>query len=272
MGQSRITKGFFHWNEDVKVTWDKWSSVCLVISIVLLPFYDTVRSLLHTYYKRSLTTNFFHRGKDLFIRDLAKSPYCPFLILTGTCSDFQPPGSRSTISEISFSPLHCGGEETGYISMPFHRGLGTCTALTGAGCLDAISLTMSDRIALRFWLEFLNLSWGDYMLFLPGTTGKKFKKRCGSWAGFWYRTITRLPTSIMTMTLFILLFVGWYLRERDCRIVRVTFEVAGLGACIMLALSFFSHHKVLARLTLVSWIRQLHQSSRFVYKGKHPPP
>jgi len=34
----------------------------------------------------------------------------------------------------------------------------------------------------------------------------------------------------------------------------------------------FTHHRVLQRLTMVPWIRQLHQASKFIYKGRHPPP
>ena len=42
-----------------------------------------------------------------------------------------------------------------------YKNLSTCTALSAAGALDAVVLSMGGGVRLRFWLEVLGLSWGN---------------------------------------------------------------------------------------------------------------
>jgi hypothetical protein len=157
------------------ISWEWATKVSLILAMVLLPLYGDIRAILHTYYMRCLSRNFFAHGDDPAIGDIqTKCDYCPLLIMTGTSSDYRSPivGDEDTISELSFSPLHCGSEETGYISQPHYRTLGKCTALTAAGCIDAVALTLSTFLTLRFWLQVMNLSWGNYILFNPESVVK----------------------------------------------------------------------------------------------------
>jgi len=250
--------------------WNDFVSYSLALSLVLIPFHEEIRASLHTYYKRSLQLAYFHDGKDTKIADMAKMPYCPFILLTGTSSDFQPPGDTDTISELSFSSLHCGSEETGYVPQPEYRSLAKCTAITGAGCLDAISLTMNDHVVMRFWLEFLNLSWGDYVIFEPEKAVRK--PWLGDWEGPVQRFIHRLPSSSLWFFIYLTLNVAWYyLKADDCIFGRKLFRMAMWTILIMVFLSFFSFVPVLDRLTLSPLTRQLHQATKFFYVGKRPP-
>ncbi|CAE7909719.1 yop-1, partial [Symbiodinium necroappetens] len=158
-----------------EVKWRMFVRVCLMAGIVVVPFHNELRRLWHWYYLRTLQRNFFHGGKDLPFSKLAEQPLCPLLILTGTVTDYRRLGKQTwprllldrtqTIAEISFTALHTGSTATGFIRTTYFRTLAKCTALTGAGCLDALSLSMSNRLRFRFWLEILNLSWGDYIFF-----------------------------------------------------------------------------------------------------------
>jgi len=255
--------GVTQWDEAV---WAIFSRVCLGATVLLCPFYSVLRSSFHQYYRRCLQTNYFCDGKDRPFTDLKDSPYCPFVILTGTSSDFQPPGDKDTISELSFSSLHCGSEETGYLQMPGYRSLAKCTALSGAGCLDAMSLTMSTALYMRFWLEFLNLSWGDYIIFKP-------RQYTYSNTGFVNRFVEFLPSSLLTFVTYAVLFVGLEAAQRrECEVCHWQYWVALLLQIAQLALSFFSFVPIFATLLMSPLLRQFHQATSYFYVGKHPPP
>jgi hypothetical protein len=159
-GPLQIKSGEWH-----KKFWDYLTLFSSIFSMLLLPFYDEIRAALHYYYKRSLVGNFFKNGEDVKIALIRERPYCPFVILTGTSSDYQPPGDDDTISELSFTATHVGSTETGYVADQENRQLGVCAALSGAGCMDAMALSMNQAFTMRFWLEFFNLSWGNFIMF-----------------------------------------------------------------------------------------------------------
>jgi len=267
-------------------TWDMVSTWTFILALVLLPFYEEVRAVLHFYYKRSLQLNFFRRGRDMCIADLAKSPYCPFIILTGTSSDFQPPNDVDNISELSFSALHCGSLETGYVNMQPYFSLAKCTALTGAGCLDAISLSMSNALTMRFWLQVLNLSWGDYIMFqgrinpvigaITGCMRALFGPTGQAWAT---RFLHRLPSVVLWWTGMGLLNAGWQATLGDdllCNRGKALFSYAVQLVILFLALSFFSFLPYLDLFALSPVMRQFHQVTRHcaigdVQSGIAPP-
>jgi len=260
-------------------SWCNMITVSLAIAMLLAPFYEEIRATFHTYYKRCLKQNYFFDGKDVLFSEVAKSPYCPFILLTGTSSDFQPPGDVDTISELSFTGLHTGSEETGYVQMPKFRTLAKCTALTGAGCLDAISLSMSEALSMRFWLEVLNLSWGDYILFEPRSMWilEALTSWMGNTTGHLRRCLHRLPTSVMSLLVLIWFSIGWAVQhssaplEDRCKHARL-FVLAGVATALALVtLGFFSYTSRLSLFALSSMIRQFQQVTRFYFVGKTPP-
>lgn len=247
----------------------RWS---LRLALLLLPLYEDLRALLHMYYKRCLKQNFFAKGRDVQMTELGNHPYCPFVVLTGTSNDFQPPDDTDKISELSFSCLHFGGEETGYVRMPSYRTLSKCTAITGAGCLDAISLSMSDALALRFWLEVLNLSWGDYVIFRHIEWVRGLTKALPSSQGILIRAMHRAPSVIIWFGIFLLLNLGWdQLHTRECMVARRTLGLAGWSILIAVCGSFYTFLPVGDVLCMSPLLRQLHQVTRYFYIGNTPP-
>jgi len=256
-------------------TWENFASYCLLGTLFLLPVYEELRAILHTYYKRSLRGNFFHEGQEKRVVELKENKYCPFVILTGTSSDYMPPGDMDTISELSFSPLHCGGEETGYVRMPPYRQLSKITALTGAGCLDAISLSMNDMLAMRFWLEVLNLSWGDYIIFHHLGEFSWFLNGCGKLQGYLMRLLHRVPASLVWFGIFLLMNLGWQARTNSdvtqCEHSRNLCRIAVWIAGATVFLSFYAFLPPFDLLTLSPMIRQIHQATKYFYVGNRPP-
>jgi len=258
-------KGHFTLDEGV---WEAFVSTSLFLAVVLTPLHNELRGILHKYYKRSLQVNYFEGGNDLPFRQLLECPYCPFVILTGTSSDFQPPGDTDTISELSFSPMHFGGEETGYTKTPAYRSLAKCTAITGAGCLDAITLSMSDALSMRFWLEALNLSWGDYVIFehVPclSSLGKRMPRTV--------RFLHRLPTIVIFTLVYLLFSWSWaeQHRTRCSESAELLWAAVLILSCVW-ALSFYNFVPCLEILALSPMIRQVHQATRYLYVGERPP-
>jgi len=205
----------------------------------------------------------------------SRSPYCPFLILTATSSDFSTPGSVHNISELSFSCLHLGGEDTGYLRQPQYQSLSKCTALTGAGCLDAVSLTMSDVLALRFWLEVLNLSWGDFVLFKRRRvrTIERLAKRAGRHEEMAYRCLHRLPGGVFVFLVAVTFNAAlWHERlGGSCTEVARLYQVGMFLFFTLYALSFYWFFPLLEWTTLSPLMRQVHQATRYLFKGDVPP-
>jgi len=254
--------------------WELHVRVALVACIVILPFLPELRAMFHYYYRRSLCGNYFFRGKDVRIADLVTQPYCPFVLMTGTVCDFKPPGETDSISEISFSALHTGGLETGYVHQDPFLNLGTCTALTGAGCLDAISLTMSDLMSLRFWLEVLNLSWGDFIFFEPEGSWARKVERLDGIKGFLAARVSRALGFLPLMLVYGFFFMGWSKtrgKGPDCAGARWWFQVAIALSTIILACSFYTYIPGCSLLTRSPLIRRIHQLSMYFYRGNHPP-
>jgi len=248
--------------------------IALALALVLLPIYEDIRAGLHLYYWRCLRQNFFADGEDSPITELKEHPYSPFLLLTGTSNDYQPPGDDDKISEISFSCLHTGGEETGYFRTPEYRYLGKCAAISGAGCLDAISLSMNDALSLRFWLEVLNLSWGDYIL-LDHVKWLKFTTHfSGAMQGFCIRFFHQLPQGAIWVFIFWMLVRSWQLEsgmDQDCLRARSKLTKAGCAIFVVISMSFFSFLPFCDLLALSPMVRQIQQLTRYFFVGDRPP-
>lgn len=256
--------------------YEKFVVIALGLATVLVPFYEDIRSLMHLYYQRCLRQNFFADGRDVNIRDLTKNPYCPFLLLTGTSNDFQPPGDTDTISELSFSPLHTGGEETGYYHTPTYRGLSKCAAISGAGCLDAITLSMSNAISMRFWLEVLNLSWGDYMILDHYGWFSGFIDCMGKiWGGPLIRIMHRIPSALLWVAAFVTFQLAWQKalarEEVDCDGSAYLFQWGWRLLFSMFVLSFFSFLPLCDTLACSAVLRQMQQVTRYCFVGNKPP-
>ena len=107
----------------------------------------------------------------------------------------------------------------GYCRQLHYRSLSKCTALTGAGGLDALSLSMSDAISMRFWLEMLNLSWGDFIIFkrchssLIKSMAKRLA-RCVGREGHWTKFFHRLPSLIFLLVASLSMEIGWLLKGK----------------------------------------------------------
>eukprot|EP00450_Noctiluca_scintillans_P003652 CAMPEP_0194493852 /NCGR_PEP_ID=MMETSP0253-20130528/11940_1 /TAXON_ID=2966 /ORGANISM="Noctiluca scintillans" /LENGTH=886 /DNA_ID=CAMNT_0039334887 /DNA_START=68 /DNA_END=2728 /DNA_ORIENTATION=- len=238
----------------------------LFLNLLILPFYPEIRAILHTYYMRCLAGNFFPDGKDGNIVDLLECPYIPLILVTATSSDFRSPigGDRDNLSEVSMTPLHVGSIETGFVPMHPERTMGKCTALTAAGCVDACALTLSSLLTMRFWLEILNLSWGDYVSF---TSDERKTRGCCDFAGEWdSRFIQRMPADFSVWICFVLVFAGFVMDNLMCLKIAI-----GLF-CFIMTLSFLCF-KPLEKIFAVSpFIRQIHQGSMFCFRGETPPP
>jgi len=250
--------------------WDFFVGAAMILTLIMFPLYPEVRAILHTYYMRCLTGNFFPNGEDVAMSEMDNCPYCPFIVVTGTSSDYKPPIGEDddVISELSFSKLHCGSIETGYVRMPNDRTIGKCTALTAAGCIDACALTLSSLLTLRFWLEALNLSWGDYVIFKDNnphdeTEVPSFLNIKGEADR---RLMLRLPVDATLMIVYVLNLVGFFWD------IHILYFVALTLFTFMFALSFFCFAPLEEWISFSPFLRQMQQATAFCYRGKHPPP
>eukprot|EP00928_Gymnodinium_smaydae_P037940 TRINITY_DN26273_c0_g7_i1.p1 TRINITY_DN26273_c0_g7~~TRINITY_DN26273_c0_g7_i1.p1 ORF type:complete len:1043 (-),score=80.19 TRINITY_DN26273_c0_g7_i1:49-3114(-) len=258
--------------------WDSFATWSLLMGVFVLPFYEEIRSFMHVYYRRTLQSHFFCRGQDRMFSELRRCSRIPFLILTGVYSDYQHPkvaasGNTLGIGEISFTPLHTGGEEIGYVPMS-HITLSKCVALSGAGCLDAIGLSMSESLSMRFWLEVLNLSWGDFVLFQAYRISvfEDLSKGAGNRYSTFVRFLHRVPGGIVLIIVFLLFSFGWSFALRgNVSRCRVCFSVAIYIFLSFVALSFLSLLPGLDFLASSPVIRQIHQVTRHLYVGNVPP-
>jgi len=286
--KQKLFLGYEFGFEDIDWVWS--TKVSCILAVILLPLYGVLRAVLHTYYQRCLSRNFFANGKDVPLRDLRdKTDYCPLLIVTGTSSDYRSPivGDNDTISELSFSPLHCGSTETGFISEPPWRTLGKITALTAAGCIDAVALTLSSYLTLRFWLQVINLTWGNYILFtpeseevLPTGLSKVIRQLPMQWQSAWVQLFDTLPSALAVGSIWLAIFVGFTLEkcdktEESCQTEdwrTVIFIVAFAAFTFIVLLAFCPFTWIAREMTQSAFIRQLLQLTRYTYRGDHPPP
>jgi len=281
----------------------------LVATFFGAPFAIRLRAVWHIFYRRTLRQNFFEAGKDVTLEDMQDNPWCPFMIFTGTVNDYKPftrPMDRCTISEISMSSLHMGSTRTGYVDTPVSRTLSRCIALSGAGCLDAISLSMNDQTRYRFWLEMLNLSWGGYMLFEDKYSWAWIRwveswlfKRLGVLSRISHEirlSLRTLPVDSLLMFATFVLNIGFYLFKEDSRQTLVAAGDSRRGVSTasfragstlfrvgkffvltavmifvaLFALSFFGFTRCLDFIAYSRCLRQMHQATGFYYIGRPP--
>lgn len=269
---------FFSWFPFKQKNWDMFVEICLALLLVVIPFYNDLRRFWHWFYLRSLRMSFFAKGSDQQFDEAGKCAYLPFLMFTGTVNDFKRPGVEETITEITFSPLHTGSEVTGYLRTPRYRTLAKCTALTSAGCLDAITLSLHNHLRFRFLLEMLNLSWGDYILFDPkrGALHRLAERTGLQCERFVIWTFHRLPTLTIWFITFGLVWGSWMLSASQqptvCNHSRTMMGTAALLAVVTFGTSFFAHQQNLSWLLFSPIIRQMHQATQFFFQSNKPPP
>ncbi|CAE8657753.1 unnamed protein product, partial [Polarella glacialis] len=70
-------------------TWDIFLSASLVTAMVILLFYHSLHFISHAFYTRSLRQAYFNQGQDRTWSELCSNFYCPFLLLTGTVTDYR---------------------------------------------------------------------------------------------------------------------------------------------------------------------------------------
>lgn len=261
--------------------WNTLVISCIGISHVTLPFLKEIKSIWHLFYVSCLRKSFFHGGQDRTWSELKSDPWCPFLIMTGTVNDYMRPSDHHSISEISFSSLHTGSNKCGYVRTRPSRSLAQTTALTGAGCLDAISLSMQDHVRVRFWLEVLNLSWGDFILFENGRSPwvrsvlqclriPPFQRRTVAW--WLHRSITIFWLVVNNAMLFLgVIMYRLHPSEENCREGSKLINAAVMLFLLVICLSFFTHVGCLNGLSFSPLIRQIHQATKFIHLAWHPP-
>eukprot|EP00930_Biecheleria_cincta_P046200 TRINITY_DN31870_c0_g1_i1.p1 TRINITY_DN31870_c0_g1~~TRINITY_DN31870_c0_g1_i1.p1 ORF type:complete len:985 (-),score=107.33 TRINITY_DN31870_c0_g1_i1:54-3008(-) len=262
-------------------SWDTMVIASIGICFVTMPFLREIKSIWHLFYVSTLRKSFFHGGQDRTWSELKSDPWCPFLIMTGTVNDYMRPSDTHSISEVSFSALHTGSNKCGYVRTPPSRSLAQSTALTGAGCLDAISLSMQDHVRVRFWLEVLNLSWGDYILFEHGRSPwirsvlqclrvPSFHRRLAAW--WLHRSITILWLLVNNGLLFCgMVKYRHYPSKDNCRDGSKLINGAVLLFGVVMCLSFFTHVGCLSGLSFSPLIRQIHQATKFIHFAWRPP-
>lgn len=162
-----VTNQSYAWGLSPWPPLERWRHFVIFMfacAFLIVLFYHHLHSLSHAFYARSLQKAYFDRGRDWDWSDVERNPYLPLMLFTGTVTDFRVPGDPTPITEIFISPLHTGSERTGYVPTPPWRSLSKSAALAAAAS-DAFIIGMLDRARYRFWLEFLNLRMGDYILF-----------------------------------------------------------------------------------------------------------
>lgn len=256
--------------------WDAFMFHMFYIGVGLAYFYNQWTKLWHCYYVRTLQVCFFDKGGDMSLVDLRDCFACPLLILTGTVVDYKPLEEAENIAEISFSTLHTGSLTTGFVRTPQYRSLAKAMALSGAGCLDAITLSMSHRLRFRIWLEMLNLCWGDYILF-PHRVYERRIQRLARRVGHHLEapvtwTLYQLPNIILFTAFFMIFGAGWHFsRVRDCDTSRTLVLLAVGLVALVAALSFFAFARYLFFMSLCPVIRQMHQLTQYFFRDFPAP-
>mmetsp|Transcript_1271 Transcript_1271/g.1714 ORF Transcript_1271/g.1714 Transcript_1271/m.1714 type:complete len:983 (+) Transcript_1271:43-2991(+) len=282
--------GVFAFN---KQQWVWFTTGMSFFALIFIPFYQSLRAVMHNYYRRILRNSYFKDGEDTLVKHFLKetqieaSAYAPFFLFMGTASDFCREGDTSvnaSTSEISFSPLHIGSEKTGYISTPEFLLLSKTTALSGAGGMDAIGLGLNDQLVMRFWTETLNLTWGDYILFQPKAL--KFIRKVAKMSMcrklldhkslVWL--ILRLPAILVWDIIFVLFALGSLKASHGHGVGEACDWARDLYLWGFGALTLFTFISFLWWLGGFKWVsfspimRLAHQISRHYYRGNGPPP
>mmetsp|Transcript_91848 Transcript_91848/g.285687 ORF Transcript_91848/g.285687 Transcript_91848/m.285687 type:complete len:457 (+) Transcript_91848:2-1372(+) len=230
---------------------------------------------MHRVYRRGLRLAFFANGEDKMWKQVRSNPYCPFLIVTATVNDYMRPGDSIPLSEISLSPLHVGGQKTGYIQMPPMRSLARCVALSGAA-IDAFFLGKKDHVKYRFWLELLSLSMGDFLLFetnggLRARLGRLCGRRSGP-SGESMHIVYRLPALIVAETFYVLLlFANNFAMAQKCNPAAWLYFLALVVTLLSILLSLIAFLPCLDLLLHSLIIRGIHLLARFYHRADVPP-
>jgi len=255
------------------VTWYWFVGCCMIAAFVVVPLQPELRSFWHRYYRRSIQLNFFNRGEDITWRSMQENPWCPFIVLTGTVNDYKRSGEKRSISEVSFSALHVGSARTGYSPMPVWQSLARCTALTAAACLDAITLSMRNHIKFRFWLEMLNLTWGDYFIFRQHNWAPMINCQNEALAREVDWLLLRVPTLVVYFVFQVLQNLGFHHSRlsADCRTARKYFDASLVVFLVMFMTSFFTFLRCFACLAYDPLLRRIHEATRYHYRGTAPP-
>lgn len=258
-------------------TWYWLGGSCMIAGYVIIVLHPVLRSVWHEYYKRTLQTSFFDNGKDLTLAEVQQNPWCPFLIFTGTVNGYKRPGESSSISEVSFTSLHMGSSRTGYFTTPPWTSLARSTALSAAACLDTLTLSMSNQLKFRFWLEMLNLSWGDYVIFQSRDEMPDFAHTCATKAGRFGRQAQWLAERTPCLALFIacqtIMNLGFHLARTGsgCEPAKSAFLAAMGLLLIMFFLSFYTFLPPFHFFAYDPLIRRFHEAVKYNYRGNSPP-
>jgi len=119
---------------------------------------------------------------------------------------------------------------------------------------------------MRFWLEVLNLTWGDFVPFGKASAEKSDLRRrvCNAASPLWF-------------AVYIMLNFSWhFLRhaDEDCPYVTAVYSTATVILGLTFAASFFSFLpccELIQCLNMSPLIRQIHQATKFFYVGDEPP-
>jgi hypothetical protein len=145
---------------------------------------------------------------------------------------------------------------------------------------------MAQTVSIRFWLEFLNLSWGDFITFADKDSSRIMvledflKDRFGE-SGF--KMSMKVARLAMRLPAIIVLFIVYYLWN-----VARYYEYNGYGldgcdtahrlytiGCVTMAAavlaSFFYFIPGCGSLAVSAFLRQVHQVTRYFYVGFKPP-
>jgi hypothetical protein len=141
--------------------------------------------------------------------------------------------------------------------------------------MDAMTLSMSSAVSMRFWLEFLNLSWGDFIAFDPALAEENAERPQKM---RFQRFRLRFPAQICLLLVFALWSLGYVididLLNAGASRCTVSFALAKIGTIAMgfiIVGSFFYWVRGLAFLSLSPYLRQIHQVTRYIFRGEKPP-
>jgi len=247
----------------------------LVLAFVLMVFFHSIHFVSHYYYTRSLRMSYFDEGEDVTWEELRRHPHCPFIVLTGTVTDWKRPGEEEAMTEISISCLHTGSEKTSFVATPPWRSVAKCMALAAAA-IDVFFIGMLDRVRYRFWLEFLNLRMGDYILF------ERRRLSCVSWCQKRMPSCRResffiyeFPVVACGGTAFVFFIAAslWSQsgQEETCRSAYFMYVTSLYIVIIIFFLSFFGFVPCLEFFVHSPMVRQLHMAMKYHHVSETPP-
>lgn len=251
-----------------------WMVFCFLLDMLLIFLTPLLSSTLHLFYARSLQRAYFAKGQDVKWHSVQSNVYAPFLLLTGTASDYVTTADNRSLHEISFSCLHTGSHMLGYVRPWSPQSLAKCSALSGA-ITDAFVLGMKDRIKYRFWLEVLNIGMGDFILFQR--SAKRWAMNTAKWCpslspSAVARFSHRLPCMLLGILFYGLLLLSVLVDPSgSCTFRRPFVGMALAVVALSFVLSFFGYLEPLGFLLHSPGLRHWHQLTRFHHTASRPP-